>query len=32
MHTETGKKLARERTDYMDEFFKKLGSEMKGTL
>ena len=32
MHTETGKKLARQRTDYMDEFFKKLGSEMKGTL
>src|SRR5256712_2940394 len=32
MHTKTGKKLARQRTDYMDEFFKKLGSEMKGTL
>jgi uncharacterized protein len=32
MHTNTGKKLARERTDFMDEFFKKLGSEMKGIL
>ncbi len=32
MYTKTGKKLARERTDFMDEFFKKIGSEMKGTL
>jgi uncharacterized protein len=32
MHTKTGKKLARERMDYMGEFFKKLGSEMKGIL
>jgi uncharacterized protein len=32
MHTKTGKKLARERTDFMDEFFKRLGSEMKEIL
>jgi uncharacterized protein len=32
MHTWTGKKLARERAEFMEEFFKELGSEMKGTL
>ena len=32
MHTKTGKKLAWERAGFMDEFFERLGREMKGTL
>ncbi len=30
MQTKTGKKLARERADFMDEFFERLSREMKG--
>ncbi len=32
MQTRTGKKLAKERADFMDEFYKRLSSEMKGTV
>jgi uncharacterized protein len=30
MYTETGKRLARERADFMDEFYERLGRELKG--
>jgi uncharacterized protein len=30
MYTETGKRLARERADFMNEFYAKIGKEVKG--
>ena len=32
MYTETGRRLARERAAFMDEFYKRLGKELKGTM
>jgi uncharacterized protein len=32
MHTETGKRLARERAVFMDEFYSRLGKELKGII
>jgi uncharacterized protein len=32
MYTETGRKLANERSAFMDEFYGRLGKELKGTL
>ncbi len=32
MYTETGKKLANERSAFMDEFYSRLGKELKGIL
>ena len=32
MYTETGKKLANERSAFMDEFYNRLQNELKGTL
>jgi uncharacterized protein len=32
MYTETGKKLAKERSAFMDEFYSRLGKELKGIL
>src|SRR5437870_7455389 len=32
MYTETGRKLANERSSFMDEFYSRLGKELKGTL
>jgi len=32
MYTETGKRLAKERAAFMDEFYSRLEKEMKGTL
>ncbi len=32
MYTETGRKLAKERSAFMDEFYSRLGKELKGIL
>jgi HD superfamily phosphodiesterase len=32
MYTETGKKLAKERSAFMDEFYSRLGKELKGII
>jgi len=32
MYTETGKRLAKERAAFMDEFYYRLGKELKGKL
>lgn len=32
MYTDTGKRLAKERAGFMDEFFERIGKEMKGSL
>jgi uncharacterized protein len=32
MYTETGKRLARERAVFMDEFYSRLGNELKGII
>jgi uncharacterized protein len=32
MHTETGKKIANERSAFVDEFYSRLQNELKGTL
>ncbi|OLE70116.1 hypothetical protein AUF78_07795 [archaeon 13_1_20CM_2_51_12] len=32
MYTETGRKLAKERSSFMDEFYSRLGKELKGIL
>ena len=32
MYTETGKRLARERAVFMDEFCSRLGKELKGII
>ena len=32
MYTETGRRLAKERAAFMDEFYDRLGKEMKGTM
>src|SRR5207245_5601993 len=32
MYTETGKRLARERAVFMDEFYSRLGKELKGII
>jgi len=32
MYTETGRRLAKERAAFMDEFYNRLGKEMKGMM
>ena len=32
MYTETGKRLAKERAAFMDEFYERIGKEMEGAL
>lgn len=32
MHTKTGKKLAKERAAFMDEFYNRLGKELRGVM
>ncbi len=32
MHTKSGKNLASERADFMDDFFRRISGEMKGLL
>jgi HD superfamily phosphodiesterase len=32
MYTETGRRLAKERSAFMDEFYSRLGKELKGIL
>jgi len=32
MYTETGRRLAKERSAFMDEFYSRLGRELKGTI
>jgi HD superfamily phosphodiesterase len=32
MYTETGRRLAKERSAFMDEFYSRLGKELKGII